>query len=479
MKEVREHSLALSHGVAVVGFIAAIWGASIAASAPVAADTVEFALVQAYQNNPQLNVQRAVVRVTDEQVPASLSGYRPRITATATGGAQSLDTTQTFVQTPGAPGTPPLITKGSNTPYSAGITLSQTIFNGFQTANRTRAAESQVSSARETLRDIERKVLLDAITAYMNVLRDFANLELQKRNVAVLQQQLRETRDRFKVGDVTETDISQAESRLAAGQTQVETATANYQTSVATYRQVIGSEPGRLSPGSPIDRFCPPTLNVALNFVDQHPVVTTAMYNVDLAEHVVQATEGQLLPNLQVLATAQKNWEQFLNIPQSSTLSILGQLSVPIYQGGVEYAAVRGAKETLGQRRLELDVGRLQVRQGIVQAWSQLEAAKAAIKSTETQARTAEKALNGVREEARVGQRTTLDVLNAQQELVNARVAVVNAQRDRIVASYTVLSAVGGLSARTLGLPVKNYDAGVHYQQVRDSWVGLRTPDGK
>ena len=158
---------------------------------------------------------------------------------------------------------------------------------------------------------------------------------------------------------------------------------------------------------------------------------------------------------------------------------MLGQLSVPIYQGGAEYSAIRQAKETLGQKRLDLDTARDQVRQTVVQSWGQLEAAKANIDATTAQVQAAEIALNGVREEARVGQRTTLDVLNAQQELVNARVALVTAQRDRVVASYTLLSAVGRLAPQVLGLHVPVYDAQVHYQQVRDSWAGVRTPDGR
>jgi outer membrane protein len=314
----------------------------------------------------------------------------------------------------------------------------------------------------------------------MNVLRDYAILELQKRNVEVLREQLRETRDRFKVGDVTSTDISQSEARLAGGETQVFATDANYKTSVATYRQVIGSEPDKLSPGTTVDRFLPKTLAECIaNGTNQHPAITTAMYNLDVAQHQVAMAEGALLPTFVVQGSAQQSFEPQLQVPRSSNLSVIGQLSVPIYQGGAEYSAVRQAKETHGQRRLELDQTRDQVRQGIVQAWGQLEATKSQIKSTDVQVKAAESALNGVREEARVGQRTTLDVLNAQQELVNARVAVVTAQRDRVVASFTLLAAVGRLSPRALGLPVPDYDAVVHYQQVRDQWIGLRTPDGK
>jgi outer membrane protein len=476
----RKRELVGARAVRAIGVVGATWLAALAASMPVAAETVESALVKAYRNNPQLNVQRALVRATDENVPQALAGYRPRITALATVGEQSVSTTsQLLPQQRGAPAQY-LTNSGQNAPYSAGLTITQTVFNGFQTANRTRAAEGQVFSARETLRTTEQGVLLSALTAYMNVLRDYAGLELQKRNVEVLTEQLRETRDRFKVGDVTSTDISQSETRLAAGMTQVSVAEQNYKTSVATYRQTIGDDPVNLNPGTVVDRFLPKTLGECIaEGINQHPAINTAMYNVDVALRQVTVAEGALLPSFVVQGNAQQAFESQLDVPKNYNLSVIGQLSVPIYQGGAEYSAVRQAKETLGQQRLQLDLVRDQVRQAIVQSWSQLDAAKAQIKSTQTQVTAAESALNGVREEARVGQRTTLDVLNAQQELVNARVAVVTAQRDRIVASYTVLAAVGRLSPRVLGLPVTNYDAIVHYQQVRDNWVGLRTPDGK
>jgi outer membrane protein len=205
------------------------------------------------------------------------------------------------------------------------------------------------------------------------------------------------------------------------------------------------------------------------------------MYNVDVALLQVKVAEGALYPTLSLVGSAQKQYGSAgsLNLLESFQASIGGQLSVPIYSGGDEYAVIRQAKETLTQRRIDLDTQRDQAQQTIVQSWGQLEAAKAQIQATQAQVQAAEIALNGVREEARVGQRTTLDVLNAQQELVNARVALVTAQRDRVVASYALLSSVGRLSPQVLGLSVPIYDPMVHYQQVRDSWFGVRTPDGK
>jgi len=206
-----------------------------------------------------------------------------------------------------------------------------------------------------------------------------------------------------------------------------------------------------------------------------------AQYNVDAATLAVKVAEGQLYPTLSVQGSFTQSWlsTQALSIMNQYNASLLGTLSVPIYQGGAEYSAIRQAKETLGKTRLDLDTARDAVRQNVVQSWGQLDAAKSNIDATTSQVQAAEIALNGVREEARVGQRTTLDVLNAQQELVNARVALVTAQRDRVVASYTLLAAVGGLYPEVLGLRVPVYDAQVHYTQVRDSWAGVRIPDGR
>jgi outer membrane protein len=462
-----------------LGGLAAVF-ACLGAST-VHADTLEGALALAYRNNPTLNAQRASVRAVDENVPQALAGYRPRVTATATAGEQSISTTTKLPSTPGS-ATQYLGQSGYNSPLSTGLTITQTLFNGFQTANRTRQAESQVLAARANLALAEQNVLLNAVTAYMNLLRDAAIVQLQRSNVEVLQEQLRQTRDRFKVGEVTRTDVAQAESSLAGGRSQLLTAQANYTASVGTYRQVIGVAPGQLAPASPVDRFSPPTLAKAVALgVQASPAVAVAAFNIDAAELNVKVAEGALLPNLSVQASVQQNW---LGVGQLSTMdsfnaSVLGTLNVPIYQGGSEYSLIRQAKETLGQRKLDLATARDQVRQSIVQAWGQLDAARANIEATQAQVQAAEIALNGIREEARVGQRTTFDVLTAQQTLVNARVSLVTAQRDRIVASYTLLANIGRLDPRVIRIPVDVYEPQVHYMQVRDAWAGARTPQGQ
>jgi len=314
----------------------------------------------------------------------------------------------------------------------------------------------------------------------MNLLRDTAILGLRTSNVEVLKEQLRQTKDRFNVGEVTRTDVAQAESRLAAGQSDQLAAEANVTTSRAAYRRVIGVEPGKLAPGTPVDRFSPRNINGAIaRGQAENPSVTAAMYGVDVALLQVKISEGALYPSVSLTGSVQKTWQSSLSSVNNFTASLIGQVTVPIYQGGGEYSTIRQSKEQLGQKRLDLDTSRSQVRATVVQSWGQLEAAKAQIVATQAQVNASEIALNGVREAARVGQRTTLDVLNAQQELVNARVSLVSAQRDRVVASYTLLSATGRLTARVLRLPVVPYDPRIHYHQIRDAWAGVRTPDGK
>ncbi len=437
------------------------------------AQTLPEALALAYMNNPQLNSQRAILRQNDENVPQALSGYRPSLTAQATLGEQYLSTTATALNGGGT-------ASGNNTPHSFQLQGTQTVYNGNITANTVRQAESQVSAASETLRLTTQQVLLDSATSYMNLLRDSALFDLQRRNVEVLQEQLRQTRDRFSVGEVTRTDVAQSESRLAAGRSQLLSAQSNYTTSRSEFRRIIGVDPGRLTPGTPVDRFSPPTLDAAQAVgIAENPNVTAAMYGVDVQLLQVKINEGALYPSVQLQGTLNKSYESSLQLAETGTASILGIATWKLYQGGAEYATIRRSKEFLGQKRLDLDTQRDQVRGNVVSAWGQLQAAKAQIQSSQAQVTASEIALNGVREEARVGQRTTLDVLNAQQELVNARSALVTAQRDRVVASYTLLFAVGRLRPQVLGLAVEIYDGRTHYYQVRDNWVGVRTPDGR
>ena len=467
------------YGVRVVtSAAAAVLLMAFAGPAPALAETIEAALVRAYQNNPQLNAQRAQVRFTDENVPQALSGYRPKVSLTASAGYQYSDSLST------AGGTPNVLVRteihGANPPRSVGLNVTQTLFNGNQTANKTRAAESQVSGAREALRVLEQTVLFSAASTYMDYLRDSAIVEVQKSNVRVLEQTLKQTRDRFNVGEVTRTDVAQSEAQLAAGKTSELQAESTLVTTRANYRRVIGNEPENLAPGSPVDRYLPPSLPQAVELsLIENPNVTAGMYGIDTNYLQVKINEGALLPVVTLQGSVQQAYEQTLLIQRQFGASAVAQVTVPIYNGGGEYSLIRQSKETLAQQRLNLETTRDQTRANTVTAWGQLVAGKAQVSSAQAQVQASEIALNGVREEAKAGQRTTLDVLNAQQALVNARVALVTAQHDRVVASYSVLNNIGRLSPQVLNLPTITYDPSVHYQQVRDSWFGVRTPDGR
>src|SRR6185437_7773943 len=442
---------------AVTGAAAAVLLVAYAGLAPALGDTIEAALVRAYQNNPQLNAQRALVRSTDENVPQALSGYRPKVAVTASAGYQYTDAASSgFGQN--------IDFHGAQSPVSAGGTITQTLYNGNQTGNKTRAAESQVSGAREGLRVLEQSVLLSAATIYMDYLRDAAIVEVQRSNTRVLEQTLKQTQDRFNVGEVTRTDVAQSEAQLAAGKTQQLTAESNLSSTRSNFRRIIGNEPSALAPGSPVDRYLPGTLPAAVDLsLTENPNVTAAMYGIDVNFLQVKINEGALLPTVTVQAAVQQAYEQTMTTYRSFGASAIAQLSVPIYQGGAEYSLIRQSKENLSQQRLNLELTRDQTRANTVTAWGQLVAGKAQVASAQAQVTASEIALNGVREEAKAGQRTTLDVLNAQQALVNARVALVTAQHDRVVASYAVLNAVGRLSPQVLKLATTTYDPSVHY----------------
>jgi outer membrane protein len=460
---------------AFTGAVAAVFFLALADPIPALADTIEAALVRAYQSNPQLNAQRAAVRATDENVPQALSGYRPKVAVSASAGYQYTD-----VNSPLPGSSQKLEVHGTNAPRAGGVTLTQTLFNGNQTANKTRAAESQVSGAREALRVLEQTILLAAATIYMDYLRDAAIVEVQKSNVRVLEQTLKQTRDRFNVGEVTRTDVAQSEAQLAAGKTQLLAAEATLTTTRANFRRIIGNEPEALAPGSPVDRYLPGALPGAVELsLIENPNVTAAMFGIDVNFLQVKVNEGALLPTVTMQASVQQGYEQSLQVFRQFGASAIAQVSVPIYQGGAEYSLIRQSKESLAQQRLVLEQTRDQTRANTVTAWGQLVAGKAQVASAQAQVTASEIALNGVREEAKAGQRTTLDVLNAQQALVNARVALVQAQHDRVVASYAVLAAIGRLSPQVLSLQTTVYDPSVHYHQVRDSWYGVRIPDGR
>ncbi|MFN3225254.1 MAG: TolC family outer membrane protein [Hyphomicrobiales bacterium] len=434
------------------------------------AETLAGALARAYQHNPELNAARAGLRATDEGVPQALSGYRPTVSGSATTG---LSTTQS--RPSGRPNT-----STDLNPTTLGITITQPLFRGFRTQNSVAQAEAGVAAARAGLQNTEQNIFVSATQAYMDVLADRAILALRQQNVGFLEEQVRAAQARFDVGEGTRTDIAQANARRAFALAQVSAAQAALTASNAVYRQVIGTDPRQLVTPSPFTNGIPNTLQGALdNALATHPAIVAARANIDVAQSAVAIAEGELLPSVDLEGSAQRSWDVGGPGGPNDTFAATLRLSVPIYQGGRATSAIRQSIETLGQRRLELDVTREQVRAAIYSAFGGLEAARAQIAASNAQVSAAQVALAGTIEEQRVGQRTTLDVLNTQDELITARIAEINARRDLVVASYSLASALGRLSAETLGLQVARYNPVEHYDEVRDRWYGLRTPDGR
>ncbi len=439
------------------------------------AETLTGALIKAYVNNPTINSSRAAVRAADENVPKANAGYLPTITASGNMGVGHFNGNEII------PGVTELSFANGYYPRGYGATITQNIFDGYRTINRIRSAELGVLETRAGLRSSEQSTLLDGVTAYMDVLRDTALLDLQRNNVEVLKEQLRETRDRFTVGEVTRTDVAQAEASLSSAQAQELTAEATLETSIAHYRQVIGDQPTTLAPVKPIARPLPRTLPEAINVSQiEHPQIVADLHAVDVAELAIKVDEAALYPQVGVQGQVTQQFDVSA-IPgqRAFNASLTGNVTVPIYQGGQEYASIRQDKEKLSQAELTLDQDRDIVRRNVVQFWGQNQAQVGVIRAARASVSANEVALAGVREEAKVGQRTTLDVLNAQQALLSARSQLVTAEHDAVVFSYSLLSAIGRLNAPTLGLAVSEYDPREHFNQVKSKLWGVRTPDGK
>ena len=445
------------------------------------AETLNGALLRAYNNSPVINSGRAGLRALDEKVPQALSGMRPRANAGAFLGAQdNRVVTRQFdidLRDPEIRAATKSIQTGGSMPRSANFTIEQPVFDGFKTQNATRLAETGVFAGRERLRLAEQRALFAAVSAYMNVLRDTAALKLQENNVAVLAEQLRQTKERYNYGQITLTDIAQAEARLAAGQSLNGQARAALETSIGAYRQTIGVEPKKLSPGAPVDRLIPKTREETERIAQaEHPVILAATHDADAADLDIKVIESDFMPKFSIVGTVFTQTDVSGVYNRNIGASIGGRLNVPIYEGGLTSSQVRQAKETAGQRRFDVDVARADLVALVRANWGALQAAKTQIAAAQTQIAAAERALYGVREEAKAGQRTTLDILNAQQELLNARIALIFAQRERVVASYAVLAAMGRLSMETLHLGEERYDPTIHFDQVRDLWGGASTP---
>jgi outer membrane protein len=453
-------------------FAAVLVSATALSSLAASAETITGALSKAYQNNSSLNSARAGVRVTDEGVAIAKSGWRPTIN-----GSADIDYSSSHLN-----GTDRTlrITTGN-----FGVQINQTLFDGFQTKNNVAAAEAQVSASVESLRNTEENILFNAASAYMDVIRDRQVAVLTEQNLQFLTEQARAARSRFEVGEGTRTDVAQADASRASAVAQLSAARAQALASAATYHQIVGDEPGKLSAAAPLAKLLPSSLDAAVAIAsNEHPAILATQHLVDAAAFSVKSTEGALLPQLSASAgvsSAYRNTVPGLASQDGTTnsASIGATLTVPIYSGGRTSALVRQSKESLSQARIEVDVSRDTVRQAVTSAWTQYTAAQQSVAANRQVVAAAQLALNGVIEERNVGQRTTLDVLNAQATVITAKINQASAERDVVVASYAILSAIGRLSVDRLALNVTKYKAEEHYNAVKDKWIGLRTPDGR
>ncbi len=499
------------HGGAVVVFaflVVTVFGR------PASAETIEQALADAYLVNPVLNAERARLRATDEQVALAKSGLRPFISASGDVGFEHTDNDFKNARTRGSTSLPrdctqanpaePLFCQqleasaaaadvasaggfpaGTSHPRGWSVQLTQPLFEGFQNLNAIRQAKSTVQAAREALRTVEQTVLLDAATAYVNVVRDTAIVRLRENDVSVLTEQLKATKDRFDVGEVTRTDVAQAEARRSEALATLAAAQANLKTSRAAYEQIVGHPPGNLVTPASIRRLLPSTLNEAMTLGDgENPIILAAVYTEEASLYAVQQIMGELLPQVTLEAQYQERGG-FLNTPDTAgdaslleedTTTVVGRMNVPLYQGGGVAARVRQAKETNNQLKKEVEDARLRVHADVIANWGILQSSGPAISSAQAAVSANKIALTGVREEEKVGQRTTLDVLDAQRELLNSQIGLVTALRDRVVAEYSIYAAIGRMDAQTLGLPVPYYDPLEHYDIVKNKWIGLRPP---
>jgi outer membrane protein len=429
---------------------------------PARAESLQEALAATYGYNPRLDAQRAFQRATDEDVARAMSGYRPTVTGNASLGIERDDTR------------PSSIFDGVTKPRSYGVQLVQPLFRGFRTYNAVNAAEANVRAEREVLRDVERIVLLQAATAYMDVVRDQELVRLNENNVNVLSRELKASQDRFAVGEVTRTDVAQAEARRADAVSRLDAARANLRTSRGSFQQVVGHAPQNLAWPAPPETFLPPTLQEAIHVGNnEDPLVVAALYREQSAKYTVEQIRGELLPTVQLEASYNDDFAPAKTIDELETSIVQGTVTVPIYEAGDVYARVRQAKQNHVGFLQQIEQVRTEQQQVLVAAWAQLEAARAQLESDKVAVQSNKVALQGVREEEKVGQRTLLDVLNAELEYLNSQVSLETDRRNLVVAAYNVLAAMGRLDAAWIGAAAYVYDPVVHYKEVRRKWLGL------
>ena len=434
----RRSSLCLNGGLAL-----GLAGLLVALPLPAAAENLKGALLRAFAANPSLNAERAGSRAARELIPQAQAKYWPKISASADTGysAQSYQG-DSFGSA----------TASSLQPRGYGLQLAQTLFDGNRTANSVRLAGSQAEGATQALRSIEQTTLLDAASSYTAVLRDRDIVDLNRRSTAFLGQQLDLVSARHAFGDVTRADVAQATARRAAGALRLSAAQQQLLESSALYRQVIGIAPEQLTPPRPADQLVPRTFEIAMaTALRTHPAVLSAEQNVAASRSQVDIVNGEFLPTFSVTAAVSRRSNGSVQGDRQVGGSVIGQLSIPIFEGGDTFSRSRQARQVAGQRLLQEDAARDQVRATLTASWGQLMASKTQFRVATTQFEAANHELSDATAQYRYGQKSLIDVLNAQQDLLDAGTSLITARRDRVVATFAVARATGQLTLEALG----------------------------
>jgi len=432
---------------------------SLGAASAASADSLLDAVALAYQTNPDLQAQRANQRAIDEEYVQAKAGYRPTLSVAATG-----------TVTDGSSGIGGLGDIHSNS-SSIGLSASQTIWSGGRIATAVDAAQADILQGRETLRSVESQILTSVIQSYVDVRRDTEALRINRENVAILQRQLDQAKAQFDVGEITRTDVAQAEARLAAARAQSEAAGAQLSVSRAAYASVVGQTPTAELDPEPALPGVPASFDAAMDVANvDNPSLRAAQYAQQGTKARVAEARSAYLPNVSVNATygttvTPTNGLSFAN---RDALQATATLSVPLFTGGLTGSRVRQALERDNAASIGIDGARRQVLQSVSQAWARVLSTRAALTSNEEQVKADTIAAEGVRQEYQVGLRTTIDVLNAEQELRDAQLALVNSRHDNYVATAQLLAAMGRLEARERVNSVPVYDPKKNFDRVRN-----------
>ena len=432
-----------------------------AGAAPVQAETLEDVLAATYATNPGLQALRAQLKGVDETVRQARAGWLPTVSVTSnTGRGHYLANTQTSYET-------------NRTPRDASGTISQPIYTGGQTIAGIDQAENNVLATRAQLVTTEQNVLLGAATAFLDIVRDEAVVNLATNHVRILRREVESARVRFAAHEVTQTDVGQAEARLAQAEADLTQAEGSLQDSRATFGDVVGRPPE--APKAPEASWpTPGNFDEIRDIVEKdNPALVAAHYTLVAAKAGVNVAEGQLLPTVSLNGTYGNYLSESTQESLSTTKQIMLTVNVPLYDGGANYSRVRAQKDTVAQRRKEGEQARRDALQNAAKSWQGLRSARARVKSFTTQIRSNETALKGVIEEQRIGSRTVLDVLNAEQELFTAQQNLVTARHDEMVGAFQVASSLGRMTAKALNISVPLYDPTAHYNDVRGKLLGV------